>query len=109
LKLDGTVVKLHGDIYHFTYRNIREHMERINRFSGLGAQKLYAAGKRARWMYLLFLPQIRFIRTYWMKAGFLDGFPGLVIAVLSGYAIFARYAKLKEIWKKGERIESFPN
>lgn len=109
LKLDGKVAKLQGDIHHFTYRDISDHMQRINRFSGLGAQKLYAAGKKARWLHLLFLPPVRFVRTYILKAGFLDGFPGLVIAVLSGYAIFARYAKLKEIWKKGERIESFPN
>lgn len=107
LKVDGKVVKLSGDIHHFTYRDIREHMERINQFSGLGAQKLYAAGKKARWFHLLFLPPVRIVRTYFLKAGFLDGFPGVVIAVLNGYAIFARYAKLKEIWKKGERIEPF--
>ncbi len=109
LKLDGKTAKLKGDIHHFTYRDISDHMQRINRFSGLGAQKLYAAGKKARWPHLLFMPPVRFVRTYFLRAGFLDGFPGLVIAVLSGYAIFARYAKLKEIWKKGERIESFPN
>ncbi len=109
LKLDGNVIKLRGDLHHFTYRDITDHMQRINRFSGLGAQKLYAAGKKARWLHLLFLPPVRFVRTYFLKAGFLDGFPGLVIAVLNGYAIFTRYAKLKEIWKKGERIESVPN
>jgi len=109
LKLDGKARKLQGDIHHFTYRDISEHMERINRFSGLGAQKLYAAGKKACWAHLLILPPVRFMRTYLLRAGMLDGFPGLVIAVLNGYAVFARYAKLKEIWKKGERIEPFPN
>jgi glycosyltransferase involved in cell wall biosynthesis len=109
LKVDGKVVPLQGDIHHFTYRDIRDHLERINTFSDLGARKLYSKGKECRWHHLAFLPTGRFLKAYILKAGFLDGFAGFVIAVLHGYALFARYAKLKEIWKKGERIEPFPN
>jgi glycosyltransferase involved in cell wall biosynthesis len=105
LVLDGEVRPLAGDIHHFTYRNISDHVARINAFSELGAQKLYAAGKKARWTQLVFLPPARFVRSYVVRLGFLDGFAGLVIAVLNAKAIFLRYAKLREIWKKGERIE----
>lgn len=108
LVVDGGVEKLKGRIYHFTYKNIADHISRINRFSGLGAQKLYAKQKKARWYHLLVLPFFKFVKSYVWKAGFLDGFPGFVISVLNGYAIFTRYAKLKEIWKKGKRIEPFP-
>jgi len=108
LVVEGEVGKLKGAIHHFTYRNIAEHLARINKFSDLGAQKLYAQKKKCRWHHLLFLPFFRFLRAYLWKLGFLDGFAGLVISVLTGYSIFARYAKLKEIWKKGERIEPFP-
>jgi glycosyltransferase involved in cell wall biosynthesis len=108
LVVRGKIRKLYAPIHHFTYRNIHEHLARINKFSDLAAQKLYAGKKRARWYHLLFLPFSRFVRAYVWKGGFLDGFPGLVISVLTGYAIFARYAKLREIWKKGERIEPFP-
>lgn len=108
LKVDGKVVPLNSPIHHFTYTGISDHLERINLFSGLGAQKLYARKKKARWFHLIFLPPARFVKSYFLKAGFLDGFPGFVISGLHGYAIFARYAKLKEIWKKGEKIEPFP-
>jgi len=108
LVVDGPVGKLRGSIHHFTYQNIHEHLARINTFSDLGAQKLYAKKKKARWYHLSLLPFFRFIRAYFWKLGFLDGFSGLVISVLTGYALFIRYAKLKEIWKKGERIEPFP-
>lgn len=108
LVVEGKTEKLKGSIHHFTYRNIAEHLARINKFSDLGAQKLYAQKKKCRWYHLLFLPFFRFIRAYIWKRGFMDGFAGLVISVLTGYAVFARYAKLKEIWKKGERIEPFP-
>jgi glycosyltransferase involved in cell wall biosynthesis len=109
LIVDGSVQKLKGKLHHFTYDNIAEHLDRINLFSGLGAQKLYAKRKKCRWYHLIFHPFIRFVRSYVFKAGFLDGFAGLVISVLSGYSIFVRYAKLREIWKKGERIDPLPN
>jgi glycosyltransferase involved in cell wall biosynthesis len=108
LAFKGRTAKLKGCIHHFTYRNIHEHLARINTFSDLGAQKLYARKKKAHWHQLFLLPFFRFIRAYIWKLGFLDGFAGLVISVLTGYAVFVRYAKLREIWKKGERIEPFP-
>jgi len=109
LAVAGEVKKLKGAIHHFTYRNISDHLARINQFSDLGAQKLYAAKKKCRWVHLLVLPGSRFLKSYILKGGFRDGFAGLVISVLNGYAIFVRYAKLREIWKKGERIEPFPD
>lgn len=109
LAIQGEVKKLSGAIHHFTYRDIRDHLERINKFSSLGAQKLYAQKKKARWYHLLMLPLFRFLKSYAWRGGILDGFAGMVISVLNGYAVFVRYAKLREIWKKGERIEPFPN
>ncbi len=109
LVFSGPVARLAGPIHHFTYAGIADHVARINRFSDLGAQKLYAKGKKCRLVHLVGWPVGRFIRSYVLKLGFLDGFPGVVIAVLNGYSVFIRYAKLREIWKKGERIEPFPN
>jgi glycosyltransferase involved in cell wall biosynthesis len=109
LAVAGEVRALKGDIHHLTYRSIAEHAARINQFSDLGAQKLYAAKKKCRWPHLVLLPASRFLKSYVLKGGFLDGFPGLVISAFNGYAIFVRYAKLREIWKKGERIEPFPD
>ena len=105
LVFSGPVEKLAGPIHHFTYAGIADHIARINRFSELGAQKLYAQRKKCRLVHLVGWPAGRFIRSYVLKLGILDGFPGFVIAVLNGYSVFIRYAKLREIWKKGERIE----
>jgi len=108
LMIEGNVKKLKGPIHHFTYRNISEHLDRINMFSDLGAQKLYTRGKKCRWYHLALLPFFRFVKSLFWRVGFLDGYAGFIISVLHGYAIFLRYAKLREIWKKGERIEPFP-
>jgi glycosyltransferase involved in cell wall biosynthesis len=105
LVLRGAVRRLRGPIHHFTYDSISAHVARINTFSALGAQKLYARGQKGRILHLLVLPAARFLKSYVLKLGILDGFPGLVVSALNGYAVFLRYAKLREIWKKGERIE----
>ena len=105
----GKVRKLKYPIHHFSYKNIEEHLSRINKYSSLSARKLYENGKKARWYHFIIHPFFRFIKSYILKLGFLDGFPGFVISVLNSYYIFTRYAKLKEIWKKGEKIETFPH
>jgi len=107
LVIQGEIKKLKGRLFHLTYRNIADHLDRINTFSTLGAQKLYSQKKKCRWYHLVFNPLFGFNKSYFLKAGFLDGYAGFVIAVLHGYSIYARYIKLKEIWKKGERIEPF--
>ena len=105
----GKVRKLKNDLHHFTYQNIHEHLTRINDFSDLGAQKLYSGNKKSRIHQLVFLPVFGFVRSYFFKAGFLDGSAGFVIAALHGHSVFARYSKLREIWKKGEKIEPVSN
>jgi hypothetical protein len=55
---------------------------------------MQSAGKKARLWQLLFKPPFRFIYMYVFRLGFLDGFAGFCIAVLSSYAVFAKYTKL---------------
>lgn len=108
LAVDGPVERLLAPVHRFPFATIGEHAARVNKTSGLAAQQLYARRKKAHLAGLVGLPTLRCLRTYVLKLGFLDGFPGLVIAVLDGYGAFLRSAKLRSIWKKGEHIESFP-
>ncbi|MFC2160239.1 glycosyltransferase family 2 protein [Acidobacteriota bacterium] len=109
LVLDGEAVKLNGPLLHFTYSSIHDHLDQINVFSDLAAQKLYVKQKKCGCIKLVLHPIFGFIKSYYIKAGILDGFAGFIVSVLHGYSIFLRYAKLREIWKKGERIEAFPS
>lgn len=109
LVVEGKTQKLNGALLHYAFRNIHEHLDQINTFSDLAAQKLYAEQKKCSWARLVWCPHFGFFKSYFLKLGFLDGFPGFIVSVLHGYSIFLRYAKLREIWKKGERIEAFPS
>lgn len=86
--------KLEGLAYHYSYYSIEEHVARINRYSSLGAEKNLARKSRSNlFLSMIFNPPLRFLRSYILKRGFLDGFEGFVIACLTATAVFLKYAK----------------
>ncbi len=93
----GNVAKLKGEIYHFTYKNISDHIKTINSFSETVAKKMLEKGEKFVFAKMIFKPFIKFFETYFYKLGFLDGIPGLIISILSAYYIFVKYAKLWEL------------
>lgn len=93
----GTVGYLRGDLLHYTYRDLSHNLQTIDRYSTFGAQKLFAAGKRACWYDVTLRPVLTFFKKYLLCRGFQDGYPGLFIAVLTSYSNFAKYAKLWEL------------
>ncbi len=81
------VKKLKGDLYHYSYRNINDHLERIIRYSDLDRDGKFSYFK------MFFSPPFRFFKSYILKLGFLDGMRGFIFATFSAYSIFIRYAR----------------
>jgi glycosyltransferase involved in cell wall biosynthesis len=100
VKVSGRVGELKSSFYeHYNYRDIADQIATINRYSETEANDKFAEGRRFRFIDLLLRPPFRFIKEYIFKKGFLDGMPGLVIAVSTMYYVFIKYAKLWEIEK----------
>ena len=94
---------LRGDCYHYSYYSVDEHIKKTKRFADLSARELFARGKKASLLKLLFSPLIKFIRDYLLRHGFLDGRRGLFIAGISTYATFRKYALLRTLNKTGSK------
>jgi len=105
LNFSGKVKDIKYPIEHLAFASISEHVSYLNRISERRAQELYLKRKKARCYHFCLEPCLKFFNIYFLKGGWLDGFAGLVISALSAYGVFLKYAKLKEVWKKGERIE----
>jgi glycosyltransferase involved in cell wall biosynthesis len=99
--VEGAVGRLAGKLEHYSYRDLRDQMERIQFFSGESARALFAAARRPRWSDLVLRPPARFLRAYLLKRGFLDGWPGFIIASATAFHVFLKYAKLWELWRAG--------
>lgn len=91
------VALLSGDLLHYSFYSIRQHLDTINKYSELKAGIMFAKGKRAGTVKLLLSPPVRFLRDYFFKKGFRDGFYGFVIAANSSYSVFLKYIKLRSL------------
>ncbi|MEX1025300.1 MAG: glycosyltransferase family 2 protein [Planctomycetota bacterium] len=94
VEVTGPVGELAGDLLHVAYRDYADHQRTIERYTTLMAAGLHARGKRASALDLITHPVARFVRFYLLKAGFRDGWRGLLIALLAAQYAFQKYAKL---------------
>ncbi len=97
------VERLKGNLLHYPFADHAEQVATNNRYSGLGAEALFAKGERFQRRKLIFKPFGKFLETYFIKRGFLDGLAGFVISIGAAYSIFLKYVKLWEIQKIGRR------
>jgi glycosyltransferase involved in cell wall biosynthesis len=96
----GTVGELRGELQHYAYRDIAEHLETIDRYTTLAARQMHEAGRRAGLVDLAVHPPLAFLRNYVVRGGFRDGATGFVISRMNTYYVFLKFAKLWELQLK---------
>ena len=94
LETDGVVADLPGRLCHRPYRSLSEHVATVNRYTDIMAARRREAGEGGSVWRLLSRPPARFLRMYVLRAGFLDGWRGLLVASIGAYYVFLKYAKL---------------
>lgn len=88
---------LEGDLMHESAEDLRQYMDKQNRYSTLAAQQLFERGKTAGMLQMVASPVVRFVKMYFLRLGFLDGLPGLAHVVIGCMNSFMKYAKLAEL------------
>lgn len=96
VRVDGPAGRMRAPLIHESYRSIGDAVARLNRYSDLAATELAQAGQGGRLVDLLIRPAWRFVSMYLLRAGFLDGWRGLVLAGLHAHYVFLRAAKVRE-------------
>jgi glycosyltransferase involved in cell wall biosynthesis len=99
LNLGSTMKHLPGDILHYSYNSLSDHLKQIDRFSSIGAIAMHNQGKRSSILKIIYKPMARFMRHFVFKAGFLDGLIGFTIARNSAHAVFLKYLRLYYLQK----------
>ena len=94
------VSHLKGDLLHYSYYTINDHLKQIEHFTNISSQTLYEKGKKPNSGKMIFSPISRFIKDYLIKGGFLDGKEGFTISLLSAKASYIKYSKLKKLYLK---------
>lgn len=95
--------RLEPDMLHDSFATFETVLEKVNRYSTAGAQVLHEKGRRASPGKALVHGAWAFVRTYFLRLGFLDGQMGLVLAISNAEGTYYRYLKL---WLLANRPEA---
>jgi glycosyltransferase involved in cell wall biosynthesis len=106
VRVRGSLGRLRSAMAHYPYRDMSDHLRKIDRYTTLWAQQKHAAGRRARLIDLLVAPNWAFFRNYVLKRGFLLGRAGLTVSALNAFYTYAKHAKLDELVSTSPRPQA---
>ncbi len=95
----GAPVRLDEPLEHFSYRDLRDHLSTIDKFTAIAARSLCAEGRRFRWRDLLLRPPAVFLKSLILKLGVRDGWRGVLIAAMAFYYDWLKYWRLRGEWR----------
>lgn len=96
------VVTLKGNLLHYAYLTVDEHLNQVHRFSEIAARAKFKKNERASFLLnILLSPLFRFMKTYIFQLGFLDGYYGFIFCTTSASMTFFKYVRLYEYRRKG--------
>ncbi|MCL5798223.1 MAG: glycosyltransferase family 2 protein [Patescibacteria group bacterium] len=102
--IPGKKITLKHNIYHFPHPSVSLFLDEINRYTDIEAYARFKEGRRDGFKEILFFPLGKFLCNYLIKLGFLDGVPGLLVAVMMSFHSFLVRAKLfRLVQNKNER------
>jgi glycosyltransferase involved in cell wall biosynthesis len=103
--VDGPVGELRSELQHYSYDDLRDHLDRINHYTTLAARQMHESGRRAGPLDLIVHPPAAFLRNYVLRRGFRDGMVGLTLSAVNAYSVFLKFAKLWELQERSGKVE----
>lgn len=98
VQVRGEVADLPGRLLHFTYDSVSQYLEKLDRYTELGAAAARERGRSATPLEAVLRAKFTFVRTYVLQRGFLDGGHGLALCALMAHQTLVKYLK---IWQAG--------
>ena len=99
----GNTMQLKNYLEHYPHKTVEEFLKDINYYTDIKALELYRDKIKVFWPTIIFLPFGKFILNYFIKRGFMDEVPGLVLALMMSFHSFLVRAKLWLLWQKDNK------
>lgn len=103
VQIDGIPGRLAGEILHYPYADVSEHVCRIDRYASLAALELRDRGRSASPAAIVSYPVFAFLRNYILRGGIRDGRAGLAVSLLNSYYVLLKFVKLLELERQSDR------
>ena len=98
LKSGKKLGKLKGDLLHWIYRDYEEHKQKVENFSNIASKAYYKLGIKSTYLKIILRPSWAFIKSYFLRCGFLDGKNGFIICKEQFNVTYYKYTKLYRLW-----------
>ncbi len=99
-EIKGPTSQLKNPLSHYPHPTIAHFLKNINDYSTLHAQVAFEEGKKTNYLDILLMPTGKFLKNYIILLGFLDGVPGLIMALMMSFHSFLSQAKL---WQRQQK------
>lgn len=96
----GAVGTLTHPLHHTPHPNVAHFLADINTYSTINAQYFFTRKTPASVFHIVAYPAAKFIQNYIMRRGFMDGMPGIVVALMMSFHSFLTRAKLWQLYQK---------
>ncbi len=96
----SATIDSHQTILHHSIKNLNSFLEKINLYSTIRAKQLFAQKKKTSLWEIIFYPKFKFLDLYFLKLGFLDGIPGLILSLSLSFNSFLVRSKLWHLSQK---------
>jgi glycosyltransferase involved in cell wall biosynthesis len=100
LLIDSQTARLKSLMLHYAFENLEEVLHKTNQYSTAGAQMQFQRGRKSSLSGAVVRGLWSFVRSYVLRAGFLDGREGFILAVSNAEGTYYRYLKLMLLNKK---------
>jgi glycosyltransferase involved in cell wall biosynthesis len=87
-------------IHHYSIKNLGSFLEKINLYSDIRAKELFDQKKKTSLWEIILYPKLKFINLYFIKLGFLDGVPGIILSLSLSFNSFLVRSKLWHLSQK---------
>jgi len=101
----ASIKHLEGDLFHYSYDSIRDHVMVSQKYSEIMSQQLFDQGKKSSTIKMWINPFAKFIKVYFQKKGYKDGVYGLIISWIAAYSTFMKYALIRHL-EKSEKLKT---
>ena len=105
MTVEGRIGELQSELIHFSYPDIHDVLEKLDRYSSGNARDLAASGQSAGLGKAIARGLFAFVRTYFLRLGFLDGRHGLMLAIYNAETTYYKYVKLMFLERPPRRPE----
>ncbi|MEI6347596.1 MAG: glycosyltransferase family 2 protein [Bacteroidota bacterium] len=99
LNSNETPMLIDGDLLHYSYYSIDDHIKQVDKFTAISSKELAEKGYCPSLLKLISAAPVKFFRDYIIKLGFLDGYTGFQISKMSAFATYLKYARARDLYR----------